>query len=57
MGRLVLTRKEGQSILIGDDIVVEIVKVDGGYVKVVVEAPDEVVVLREELKDRKLPQD
>ena len=49
MGRLVLTRNKGQSILIGDDIVVEIVNVDCGQVKLLVEAPDEVVVLRAEL--------
>ena len=55
MGRLILTRKKGQSILIGDDIVVEIIDVDGGHVKVVVDAPDEVLVLREELAGQDAP--
>lgn len=49
MGRLVLTRKVGESVLIGDDISVEIVGQKGGQIKILIEAPDEVVILREEL--------
>jgi len=49
MGRLVLTRKVGESVLIGDDISVEIVEQKGGQIKILIEAPDEVVILREEL--------
>ena len=36
-------------------IVVEIIDVDGGHVKVVVDAPDEVLVLREELAGQDAP--
>ena len=37
---LVLTRKSGESLIIGDDVVVTIVEVRGNQVKIVVEAPD-----------------
>jgi len=50
MGKLVLSRKKGESILVGDDIVVKIIGIEGSQVKVLIEAPDEVVILREELK-------
>ncbi len=46
---LVITRKEGESILIGDDTRVEIQEVKGGQVKIGIDAPREVEVLREEL--------
>jgi len=46
MGRLVLTRKIGESVLIGDDIAVEIVEQKGGQIKVLIKAPGEVVILR-----------
>lgn len=47
---LVLSRKEGESILIGNDIRITIVEVrDSGRVGVAVSAPVETVVLREEL--------
>lgn len=46
---LVLTRKVHQSILIRDDIVVEVLGVDRGRVKIGVSAPPDVMILREEL--------
>lgn len=46
---LVLSRKEGESLLIGDGIEVSIVKVQGGQVKLAIQAPKEVKVLRKEL--------
>ena len=46
---LVLTRKSGESLIIGDDVVVTIVEVRGNQVKIGVEAPDSVKVYREEL--------
>jgi carbon storage regulator CsrA len=46
---LVLTRKVHQSILIRDDIVVEVLGVDRGRVKIGVSAPRDVTILREEL--------
>ncbi|MEQ8211881.1 MAG: carbon storage regulator [Lacipirellulaceae bacterium] len=46
---LVLTRKEDESIRIGDDIVVKVVKTHGGRVRLAIEAPLEVPILRGEL--------
>ena len=46
---LVLTRNEGQSIKVGDHIEVHISEVNGSQVKVAIEAPREVKILRSEL--------
>jgi carbon storage regulator len=46
---LVLSRKVGQRILIGDKISVTVVKVGHGGVRIGVEAPPELAVVREEL--------
>ena len=46
---LVLTRKAGESIYIGHDISVTIVKVNGRQVRLKIDAPREVPILREEL--------
>ena len=52
---LVLTRNEGQSILIGDGIKVTVVSTKGGQVRFGIEAPREITVLREEVS-RRTPQ-
>ncbi|GAQ94249.1 carbon storage regulator [Thermodesulfovibrio aggregans] len=49
---LVLTRKTGQSIRIGDDIIVKIIDVDGSQVKIGIEAPKGVLIFREELYEK-----
>ena len=46
---LVVTRKRGQSILIGDDIEITVVSVDDGVVKIALSAPKSVTILRKEL--------
>ena len=46
---LVLTRKSQQQIQIGDDIVVSIIRVKGNAVRVGIEAPRDVRVVRAEL--------
>lgn len=46
---LVLTRRPGESIVIGNDIVVTIVEIKGGQVRVGVKAPREIQVHREEI--------
>lgn len=48
---LILTRKLGQSLIIGDDIEVSIVDVSGDKVKVGINAPKEVKILRSELAE------
>jgi carbon storage regulator len=46
---LVITRKKGESILIGDNIEITVVKLDDGSVKLAIEAPRNVTILRKEL--------
>lgn len=46
---LVITRKKGESIRIGDNIEIKIIKIYDGSVKIAIEAPKEVVILRGEL--------
>ncbi|MEM9352008.1 MAG: carbon storage regulator [Planctomycetota bacterium] len=47
---LVLSRKTGEKINVGDDIVVEVRRVSGNRVTLAVEAPRSVRILRGELK-------
>ena len=49
---LVLSRKESQRIRLGDQIVITIVKISGDKVRVGIEAPNNVLVLRDELEPR-----
>ena len=49
MGALVLSRREGESINIGPDVVVKIQRVQGCSVKVLIFAPDDIEILRTEL--------
>lgn len=50
---LILTRRPGESICIGDDITVTITEINGGQVRVGVEAPRDVSVDRNEVRERK----
>jgi carbon storage regulator len=47
---LVLTRKEGEKICIGDDVVITVVRSGGDKVRLGIEAPSNQVILRSELK-------
>ena len=47
---LVLSRKEKQRIKLGDSIVLTVVRVSGDRVRLGIEAPAEVLVLRGELE-------
>ncbi|MDR1963479.1 MAG: carbon storage regulator [Planctomycetaceae bacterium] len=47
---LVLTRKEGEKICIGDDVVITIVRTGGDKVRLGIDAPSDKVILRSELK-------
>jgi carbon storage regulator len=49
---LVLSRKERERIKLGDSIVVTVVRVAGDKVRLGIEAPADVLVLREELQSR-----
>ena len=48
---LVLTRKKGENIFIGDDIEVSIIGIDGDRVRIGIEAPMDLEILRGELLD------
>jgi len=53
---LILTRRIGEKLLIGDDIEVVVLDVNRNQVKVGIKAPREMTVLREELyiRDKKV---
>jgi carbon storage regulator len=46
---LVLSRKLGEKIVIGDNIVVTVVKIDRNQIRIGIEAPTDVPVYREEI--------
>jgi carbon storage regulator len=46
---LVLSRRQGESVVIGDDVVVTVLEVRGDVVRIGVDAPRHVQVRREEL--------
>jgi len=49
---LVLTRKVDESITIGDDIIVKVLGIDGTQVKLGIDAPGNVRVLRREVYEK-----
>ena len=48
---LILQRKAGESLVIGEDISITVVSVDGGRVRLAISAPQDVPILRSELVD------
>lgn len=54
LSMLVLSRKQNERILIGDSVVVTVVRVSGDKVRIGIEAPANVRVLRDELEDESL---
>ena len=46
---LILSRKEDESIVIGDNITLKIISIDKGIVKLGIDAPSDVAILRSEL--------
>lgn len=49
---LILSRRIGESLIIGDDVQITVMDVHGSQVKIGIEAPKEVSVHREEIYDR-----
>ena len=49
---LLLTRRVGESIIIGDDIVITIIGLKGHQVRIGIDAPKNIPVHREEIKQR-----
>ena len=46
---LIITRRPGEKIMVGDDIVVEVIEVSGSSVRVGIAAPRSIPVYREEI--------
>jgi carbon storage regulator len=46
---LIITRRPGEKVMLGDDIVIEVIEVSGSSVRIGIDAPKSVRVYREEL--------
>jgi len=49
---LVLTRRAEEKIKIGDNIIVSVLSIDGGMVKIGIDAPKEITILRMEVLEQ-----
>jgi carbon storage regulator len=49
---LVLSRKASERIIIGDNIVIEVISIRDDVIRLGISAPPEVPILRHELKER-----
>ncbi|WBH38958.1 Translational regulator CsrA [Pseudomonas aeruginosa] len=49
---LILTRRVGETLMVGDDVTVKVLGVKGNQVRIGVNAPKEVAVHREEIYQR-----
>ncbi len=50
---LILSRKENETIMIGDDIKIALVSLNNKYAVIGINAPKEVEIFRQEIYDRK----
>lgn len=48
---LILTRKQGEAFLLGKEIEISILEVSGDKVKIAIDAPKEIKILRKELAE------
>jgi len=49
---LVLTRKAGEGIIIGDTITIKIIEIKGGGIRIGIDAPKDTKIYRQEVYDR-----
>ena len=49
---LVLTRKAGEGIIIGDTISIKIIEIKGGGIRIGIDAPRDTKIYRQEIFDR-----
>ncbi|MCA9213540.1 MAG: carbon storage regulator [Planctomycetales bacterium] len=49
---LVLSRKVGERILVGDDVTITVVRLTNGGVRLGIEAPSDMAVVREEVRNK-----
>jgi carbon storage regulator CsrA len=54
---LVLSRKAGEKVIIGNDITITLVEIDGNRVRLGIDAPDDIRILRAELADWLQPEE
>lgn len=46
---LIITRRPGEKVMVGDDVVVEVIEISGSNVRIGISAPRSVPVYREEI--------
>lgn len=49
---LILTRRTGESLIIGDEVTVTVLGIKGGQVRLGIEAPRDIAIHREEVAER-----
>lgn len=49
---MVLTRKTGESLMIGESVEIKVIAVDGNYIKLGISAPRSVSIFRKEVYDK-----
>lgn len=54
---LILSRREGDAVMIGDDVTVVVLRIEGSQVRVGISAPNKINIYREEILARLEPND
>lgn len=56
MSMLILARRVGETMIIGDDIKVQVMKIDGDKIRIGIEAPKHIIISRAELLNQPEPE-